>query len=362
MKKNNLGIGVSVVMAFFTGVLGTYLVLSNNPAMSKSIIENVSKVQITETSIASSVDKIYNAVGAVISYKNEKKISSGTGFIYKKENGKGYIMTNNHVVDGADKVTITFSNNQAVDATIIGKEVFSDIAVLTIPDDKILMVSQIGKSTDLRVGDTLFAVGTPLGINYSGTVTKGILSGKDRLVEVSMSGATSTDWIMKVLQTDAAINPGNSGGPLVNINGEVIGITSLKLVQEQIEGMGFAIPIEDALYYADILEKGESIQRPYIGIGMLDFSETYYIWSQGIKVDPSITSGVIISEVVPDSAADKAGLKIGDVIYEIEGEKVETKAQFRYQLYKHQPGDKIKIKYYHGKDKKNCELVLSTNQ
>lgn len=362
MKKNNLSIGLSLTLAFVTGVLGTYLILMNNPTITKNIVENVSKVQVTETSIADSVDKVYDAVLAIVSYKNDTQISSGTGFVYKKENGKGYIMTNNHVIDGADKVTVTFSNNQTVEASVLGKEAFSDIAVLTIDEKNVIKVAEIGDSQKLRVGDTLFAVGTPLGISYSGSVTKGILSGKDRLVEVSMSGSSSSDWIMKVLQTDAAINPGNSGGPLANINGEVIGITSLKLVQEQIEGMGFAIPIEDALYYADVLEKGITIERPFVGIGMLDINETYYIWSSGINIDNSIKSGVIVSEVVDNSPASKGGLQKGDVVCEIAGETVSTKAQFRYELYKHQPGDTIEIKYYRGKDKKTTKITLSTSK
>ena len=361
MKKNSLGFGLSLSLAFVTGILGTYLVLTNNPTITKNIVENVNKVKITENSIADSVDKVYDAVLAIVSYKNETQISSGTGFVYKKENGKGYIMTNNHVIDGADKVNVIFSNNNTVEATVLGKETFSDIAVLTVDEKSVIKVVEIGDSSAVRVGDTLFAVGTPLGINYSGTVTRGILSGKDRLVEVSVSGSNSSDWIMKVLQTDAAINPGNSGGPLANINGEVIGINSLKLVQEQIEGMGFAIPIEDALFYAEVLETGGTIKRPYVGIGMLDLSETYYIWSSGINIDNSIKEGVIVSEVVSDSPAEKAGLKKGDVVVEVAKEKVETKAMFRYQLYRHQPGDTIEIKYYRGKDLQTTKITLTTS-
>jgi len=361
MKKNGLTLTFSIIGAFLTGILGTYLVVTNNPTITKNIVENVNKVEIKENSIADSVDKIYNSVVTVIAYKNDTKFSSGTGFVYKKENGKGYIMTNNHVVNGADKVEVTLSDNEVVDATSFSGETFSDIAVLTIPEDKVLMVAEIGKSSDLRIGDTLFAVGTPIGINYSSTVTKGILSGKDRLMSVSLTGSNTSDWIMKVLQTDAAINPGNSGGPLANINGEVIGITSLKLVTEQIEGMGFAIPIEDALYYADILESGGIVERPFAGIGMLDLSESYYLWASGIVVDSSIKTGVVVSEVEEGSPAFKGGLQKGDVIVKVASEDIDSKAKFRYALYMHKPGDTIEIKYYRGKDLKTTKITLGVS-
>ena len=126
--------------------------------------------------------------------------------------------------------------------------------------------------------------------------------------------------------------------------------------------MGFAIPIEDALYYANALEKGVTIKRPYVGIGILDVNETYYIWSNGINIDNSIKTGVIVSEIVNDSPASAGGLQKGDVIYEVSGEKVDTKAQFRYELYKHQPGDTIEIKYYRGKDKKTTKITLTTSK
>ena len=157
MKKNNLGTGLSLTLAFITGVLGTYLVFMNNPKITKNIVENINKVEISENSIADSVDKVYDAVLAIVSYKNDTQIASGTGFVYKKENKKGYIMTNNHVIDGADKVTVTFSNNNTVEAKVLGKETFSDIAVLTIDEKDVIKVVEIGDSEKLRVGDTLFA-------------------------------------------------------------------------------------------------------------------------------------------------------------------------------------------------------------
>lgn len=361
MKKNITGCIVSSVVAFFVGVIGTYLVVVNFNPTTENVIKNIKSVEVVDNSIADAVEKAYDAVVVIESYNNDTLKSTGTGFVYKKTGGKGYIMTNNHVVDDANNVKIIYSNGTTTTADILGKETYSDIAVLTVKDDTVLSVVSLGDSTKMRLGDTVFTIGSPLGSEYSGTVTRGILSNKDRLVAVSLTSGSTSDWIMKVLQTDAAINPGNSGGPLLNINGEVIGINSLKLVENEIEGMGFAIPIEDAIYYAEILEKGEKISRPYIGIGMLDISNPYSLRYYGINIDSSVTSGVVITEVEKNSPAYKAGLQKGDVIYQINDEDVNSIAEFRYVLYKSRPGDTITLKYYRGADKKSVNVKLVKN-
>lgn len=361
MKKNITGCIVSSVVAFFVGVIGTYLVVVNFNPTTENVIKNIKSVEVVDNSIADAVEKVYDAVVVIEAYNNDTLKSTGTGFVYKKTGGKGYIMTNNHVVDDANNVKIIYSNGTTTTADILGKETYSDIAVLTVKDDTVLSVVSLGDSTKMRLGDTVFTIGSPLGSEYSGTVTRGILSNKDRLVAVSLTSGSTSDWIMKVLQTDAAINPGNSGGPLLNINGEVIGINSLKLVENEIEGMGFAIPIEDAIYYAEILEKGEKISRPYVGIGMLDISNPYSLRYYGINIDSSVTSGVVITEVEKNSPAYKAGLQKGDVIYQINDEDVNSIAEFRYVLYKSRPGDTITLKYYRGADKKSVNVKLVKN-
>lgn len=361
MKKNIAGCIVSSVVAFFVGVIGTYLVVVNFNPTTENVIKNIKSVEVVDNSIADAVEKVYDAVVVIEAYNNDTLKSTGTGFVYKKTGGKGYIMTNNHVVDDANNVKIIYSNGTTTTADILGKETYSDIAVLTVKDDTVLSVVSLGDSTKMRLGDTVFTIGSPLGSEYSGTVTRGILSNKDRLVAVSLTSGSTSDWIMKVLQTDAAINPGNSGGPLLNINGEVIGINSLKLVENEIEGMGFAIPIEDAIYYAEILEKGEKISRPYVGIGMLDISNPYSLRYYGINIDSSVTSGVVITEVEKNSPAYKAGLQKGDVIYQINDEDVNSIAEFRYVLYKSRPGDTITLKYYRGADKKSVNVKLVKN-
>ena len=365
MENNNKGnnltaiVILSMVMSFICGTIGSYLVITNVPSVSKSIVENVSKVELTENSIALAVEKAYDCVVTVVSYNNNQKIGTGSGFIYKKDNNVGYIMTNNHVIDGADKVEVVLSNNKTVESKILGGETYSDIAVLSMPVNEVLSVVEIGDNEKMKLGDTVFTIGAPMGLEYSGTVTKGILSGKDRLVEVSFTGTTS-DYYMKVLQTDAAINPGNSGGPLLNVKGEVIGINSLKLVEEQVEGMGFSIPIEDALNYASSLEKGENIKRPFIGISMVDVANTSVMWQYGITVPNNITSGVVVLATQAGSPA-ASKLEKGDVIIGIGDEEVKSVAELRYELYKYNPGDKIKIKYIRNNKENKVEITLTEN-
>ena len=364
MKKSKENYSVililSIFISFICGTIGSYLVITTVPSVSKSIVENVSKIEVIENSIALSVEKAYDCVVTVVSYKNNQKIGTGSGFVYKKDDKVGYIMTNNHVIDGADKVEVVLSNNKTVEAKILGGETYSDIAVLSMDVKEVLSVVEIGKTEEMRLGDTVFTIGAPMGIEYSGTVTKGILSGKDRLVEVSFSGSTS-DYYMKVLQTDAAINPGNSGGPLLNVNGDVIGINSLKLVQEQVEGMGFSIPIEDALNYANALENGETIKRPFIGISMLDVTNVTALWQYGITVHNNITEGVVVIATQAGSPASSK-LEKGDIIVGIGDEKVTTVAELRYELYKHEPGDKIKIKYLRNNKENTVEITLTENK
>ena len=359
-NSNVVVLVVAVLLSFISGTIGAYIVITNVPSITKSIVENVTKLDYTENSIADSVEKAYDSVVVVVSYNNGTKISTGTGFVYKKNENKAFIMTNNHVVEGADEVKIIRSDNEIIDANVLGGETYSDIAVLSIGANDALSVIDIGDSSEIRLGDTVFTIGSPLGEAYSGTVTKGILSGKDRMVEVSFSGNTS-DYYMKVLQTDAAINPGNSGGPLLNLNGEVIGINSLKLVEDEIEGMGFAIPIEDALLYANTLEQGGAIERPYIGISMLDVTDSYYLWQAGISVPDGINTGVAIVEVVEGSPASKSGLQKGDIIVKLGDESINSLAEFRYELYKHSPGEQIEITFNRNGKEQKTKITLSKN-
>lgn len=368
-NKNKIIIPVLVLAAFILGSVWTYLVINQLEGRGIKVSGNGSgSYTINENSISGAVDKIYDATVVVANYKGDSLVSTGTGFVYKTDGSTSYILTNNHVVAGGDSAKVIFSDGSSADTKVLGGETYADIAVLTVSTASIKQVATLGNSESMKLGDTVFAVGAPLGDTYSGTVTKGILSGKDRLVEVSFSGNTS-DYYMKVLQTDTALNPGNSGGPLCNINGEVIGVNSLKLTEEtssttsyNVEGMGFAIPIEDALYYAEAIEQGETVKRPYIGISMLDLTNSYYLWQAGIKLPDGVTAGAAILEVVPDSPAYVAGLQKGDIIVKIDDKEIVSVAKLRYELYKYEPGDKITIVYNRNGKEKKADVTLEESK
>lgn len=346
------------IASLFVGIILTLIVVSFVPFKTQYVEKTVSEVTITESdTIKTGVEKIYDAVVVIESYKGNKLAGSGTGFVYKKDDKKGYIITNYHVISGATSLKVVNANNESVDATLLGGDQYEDIAVLSINKDAVLGVAEIGSSEESSIGDTLFTVGTPVGSEYMGTVTKGILSGKNRTVTVDLDNNGS--YMMQVLQTDAAINPGNSGGPLCNINGEVIGVNSLKLVQDTIEGMGFAIPIELVMTSIDRLEKGKEIVRPVLGIESLDVDNTYALYRNNILLDEDIDNGVVIINVLADSPAANAKLTKGDVILEIEGNKITDSAHLKYILYKYTIGDTIKILYYRDGKINEAKILLT---
>lgn len=342
MKKRGLNT-IIIIVVFFIGIIGTLLTLKECGVFDKEAPSiktgPTTNVNITESdTIKSAVDKVYGAVVYIESYKNLSSMpGSGSGFVYKEDSKYGYILTNHHVIEGTVKVEITNIAGDTVEATVLGSDAVSDTAVLRIDKKYVLQVATLGKSVDSELGDTIFTVGSPLGKTYMGSVTKGILSGKNRSVTVS------GQYVMEVLQVDAALNSGNSGGPLVNINGEVIGINSMKLVQTGIEGMGFAIPIEYVQTMVEKLEKGEKIERPVLGVTTIDASNTYQLFRYGINLDSSIKDGIVVVEVSDDSPAKRASIKKGDIITKLDGEKTPTMAYFRSLLYKHSVGDTITI-------------------
>jgi len=356
-----------VFLCFISAVIGAGLVFGGiyffPNSFGKVITETVERtvetrnVTINDTGIAESVDKIYDAVVVVKTYVKKELYSTGTGFVYEVDGNKVYILTNHHVIDKGTEIYVQFTDGNTVKVNVVGSDKYADIAVLSMEANDSVKVASIGSSDSLRVGDTVFAVGAPLdATTYSGTVTRGIISGKNRLVSVSVSNSNTSDWVMSVLQTDAAINSGNSGGPLANANGEVIGITSLKLVNSGVEGMGFAIPIETAMEYAQKIKNGEKIERPYLGVSMANFSDARQLLYPKLE-DLDISSGVYISKIEKDSPAAKAGMKVGDVIIKADGEEITTLAYLRYRLYQHEVGDNIDLVVY--RDGKEVDLTVN---
>ncbi len=302
-------------------------------------------VTIKDSGIADSVEKVYDSVVVVENYINKSLYATGSGFVYKTDNTYGYILTNNHVITNATEVKLGFTNDKKVTAKVVGVDEYADIAVLRVAKKYIIQVAELGDNSKMRIGDTTFAVGTPVDAKtYSWSVTRGILSGKDRVVE---SGSS----YMKVLQTDTPINSGNSGGPLCNANGEVIGITNMKLASNQIEGMGFAIPIETATSYADQFINGKDVRRPYIGVAIYDGSNSFF----------SSERYVVIESVEKSSPAEKAGLQAGDIITKINDEEVQNSSYFKYKLYSHKIGDTVKITVDRNGKEKEFKVKLTSN-
>ena len=368
MKNNNkFSLIICLFISFIVGgILMYYLILNTDTLNINAQTTNNSStcrscsgtVIVNDGSLSAAVEKIYDAVMMIRNYKGEQVQSTGSGFIYKTDSKYGYLLTNHHVVDKATKITLVRSDDKEIEATVLGSDEYLDLAVVRINKSDVIDTASIGTSEQSKLGDTVFTVGSPLGYEYRGTVTDGILSGKDRMVTVSISGSAN-DYVMKVLQTNAAVNPGNSGGPLLNAKGEVIGIISLKLVQTEVENMGFAIPIEYALSHVDNLEKGEPIVRPMLGISMINVEDTYSLYRSGIMLDQSITEGVVVVEISEDSGASKSDLKKGDVIIKLNEEKISNVAYLRYELYKYNAGDTITVTYIRDGKEKTTKIKLT---
>ena len=356
----------SFLSSFLLGGILVFLLLTKTTLFKNGIYNLVDngvvsckdEVTIDETGIGLSVGKIYDAVVMIENIKGNSLDSTGSGFIYKKDSQYGYVMTNQHVVAGASSIIVVMSNNDEVEGKVLGSDAYLDLAIVRIPVDAVYAVATIGNSDSTNLGDTIFTVGAPLGYEYRGSVTRGTMSGKNRLVTVDVS--TTADYVMKVLQVDAAVNRGNSGGPLCNINGEVIGVISLKLVDDDIEGMGFAIPIEDAMTYVDSLEKGEAIERPLLGITMANIGDSYLLLQNGITLDDNITSGVVV--INSSGGALEAGLQKGDVIVKMNDEVIQNAAYLKYFLFKHAPGDVVTVTYYRNGVENKTEITLAKSE
>lgn len=352
-KKKILKYFLFYVFTIFSSIVAVILYLKYYPVESKVITETVNKTMVSEAGIEDAIGGVYDAVVTVQSYYNDQLVGTGSGFIYKKED-KGYILTNNHVIDSANAYKVLLQNGEEVDAKLLGADEYSDLAVLSIDKDKVTKVAKLGDSDLIIVGNTVFTVGSPMGSDYNGSVTRGIISAKDRTVE-------NGDVVTKVIQTDAAINPGNSGGPLVNLAGEVIGITSMKLASEEVEGMGFAIPINDAKVYVQYLEKGENVSRPILGVSLINLTDRYKLYYYRISIPSNVEKGVVVAEVQKGGAADKAGLKKGDIITKMDNNDIDGISKLRYNLYQYSIGDKVKVTYIRNGKSNTVDITLEGN-
>ncbi|MFT9596385.1 S1C family serine protease [Mesobacillus sp.] len=324
------------------------------PTSSKSsgsiadIIETSSKSIVGITNIQSQSNPFAQSQGNVES-------GSGSGVIFKKEGSSAFIVTNNHVIEGASKVEVSLYNGEKVDAEVVGADALTDLAVVKIDAAKAADVIEFGDSSVLRAGDQVLAIGNPLGLDLSRTVTQGIVSAVDRSISVPTSAG---EWEMNVIQTDAAINPGNSGGALINTDGKVIGINSLKISQNGVEGLGFAIPSNEALPIVNqLIEKGK-VERPYLGVSLADLAQIPDMYLENLP--ESVDSGTMVTYVDPNSAAAAAGLQEQDVIVGINDEKIGNASDLRRYMYtKLQTGDNAELKIYRDGKQQTLQVALS---
>lgn len=288
---------------------------------------------------------------------------TGSGVIYKAENGDAYVVTNNHVVEGSDGINVQFADGSVSEAELVGADVWTDLAVLRIPDDNVTTVAEFGDSDALTVGETAIAIGSPLGTDYAATVTAGIISAKDRSVAVDINADGVPDWETQVLQTDAAINPGNSGGALVNIAGQVIGINSMKIASEGVEGIGFAIPSNDVMEIAEQLETNGEVVRPYLGISLLDLA---YVseeqQSQVLNLPEDVEGGIVVADVQPGSSADRGGLEVNDVIVSFAGQPVNNNIELRQQIYSTEIGQDVEVEFYRDGELQSTTLTMQAQE
>ena len=288
---------------------------------------------------------------------------TGSGVVYKVEGDLAYVVTNNHVIDDADALEVMMKDGTKKEAQVVGSDVWTDLAVLTIPAEDIGVVAEFGNSDNLNVGEPAIAIGSPLGTEFATSVTQGIISATERTVETDIDGDGVVDWDVTAIQTDASINPGNSGGALINITGQVIGINSMKIADSNVEGMGFAIPSNDVVHIISELEQHGEVIRPVLGVSMLDLTQVSVSQQQAIlKVPADVTSGVVVADVQPVSAAEAAGIEQYDIIVEIAGEEVNNMVELRKVLYSLEVGSTVSISFYRDGELQTLDVTLTDGQ
>ncbi|MCY7216648.1 S1C family serine protease [Streptococcus cristatus] len=362
--KKFLLLFIVLVVGFIGGSLGN-LATTFFTAKLASISSSNSKTTIStayknSTDTTKAVKKVQNAVVSVITYADSNKqeiinnesndepqvASEGSGVIYKKEGKYAYLVTNTHVLNGATNVDILLADGSKVPGEVVGSDVYSDISVVKISSEKVTDVAEFGDSSSLTVGETAIAIGSPLGTEYANSVTQGIISSLGR--NVTLQSEDGQNISTTALQTDAAINPGNSGGPLINIQGQVIGITSSKISnngQTSVEGMGFAIPSNDVVNIINQLEQSGTVTRPALGIQMLDLANITTTDLAKLNLPSSVKSGVLVRSVQEGMPAENK-LQKYDIITKINDKEVESTSDLQSALYKHAIGDEIKVTYY----------------
>ncbi|MGV3244215.1 S1C family serine protease [Staphylococcus sp. 11261D007BR] len=354
------------LISLVSGLIGALIVLGLTGALSNFIPNfgnqsgsevNVAKDQNGGSTLDGQSDN-YDSVNQMIQDKspsivgviNEQKATSlrdllrgesteaepsgiGSGVVYQKSGKDAYIVTNNHVIEGASSLKVQLHNSKQVDAKLVGTDALTDIAVLKIQNTDDIKAIQFADSSKVQTGDSVFAMGNPLGLDFANTVTSGIISASERTIEADTSEGSNQ---VTVLQTDAAINPGNSGGALVDINGNLVGINSMKIASPQVEGIGFAIPSNEVKTIIEQLVKDGEIKRPSIGIGMINVADI----PERLRENQDEDKGVYVAEV----QRSNIDLKEGDIITKVDNESIENDSDLRGYLYKEKkPGDTVTL-------------------
>ena len=342
---------ITMIGGVFGSTITYSLIANKNVVATKQIVSSIPQSFTPSTSNAMSAADAFNKVAPAVVIVSTKSAANGltagqegmgSGFIINEE---GYVLTNYHVIQGAKEITVTLSNNTEVSATIVNYVAEKDIAMLKLKEGtKVPAVAELGDSDEVYPGAEVIAIGTPLSKNFAQTLTKGVISGSNRTIE-SQNGTS-----VNLIQTDTAINPGNSGGPLVNAKGQVIGINSMKLGTETlgettIEGIGFAIPINE------VKNKIDALSKPILNLGILikDVDST-------IANKYDLVEGIYVSSVDEFSPAEKAGMKIGDIIVKFDGKSVKTSKDLIAIKESKKAGDAVKIEVV--RDKKNISLSV----
>lgn len=359
---------LTVIIGFLSGLIACLLTLQFYPNLvGKSPTTTITQ---TETSTTQAVKVIQNAVVSVTNYQQNFNgelavAGEGSGVIYRKEGNFAYLVTNNHVIEGAQQLEILLSNGTKAIGELIGSDVYSDLAVVRIDAQAVDTIATFADSDTINVGEPAIAIGSPLGSQYANSVTEGIVSSLSRTVtsENEAGQAISTNAI----QTDAAINPGNSGGPLINIKGQIIGINSSKIASSgrsmagvgiSVEGMSFAIPSNDVVAIINQLETNGKVIRPAIGITMANLSNVSTHSLAQLNLPSDLISGILVISVQDNMPA--AGiLENSDIITEIDGEAVTAISDLQSILYKHHIGDTITVTYYRQGEKRTALIELS---
>ena len=382
--KKGVKVLVIILIGFLSGALGSFVTLQLYQKQGNQATNNNSNTVTqtsykNETSTTQAVNKVKDAVVSVITYSSNRQsslfgtdetdtdpdsqqiASEGSGVIYKKNGNDAYLVTNTHVIKGASKVDIRLADGTKVPGEIVGSDTFSDIAVVKISSEKVTTVAEFGDSSQLNVGETAIAIGSPLGSEYANTVTQGIISSLDRTVSLKSEDGQAIST--KAIQTDTAINPGNSGGPLVNIQGQVIGITSSKIASNgktSVEGLGFAIPSNDAQNIIKQLETDGKVTRPALGIQMVNLANVGANDLRKLNIPSSLTSGVVVRSVQSNMPAN-GHLQKYDVITKVDDKEITSSTDLQHALYTHAIGDTIKVTYYRNGKEETTSIKLDKN-